>query len=241
MMDYVLLYPKREELRRISLGENGGITKVEYPSEAEPGSYVYARVTMVCKMPYGTPWPDRQFIFILVDAVSRKQLDFSNKFIGYPESIHEEVVKFVMPKESIALELQLRWYDPDQPEMTFGVIEDTYLFSVTATLVSLTVRSFPITGVPVKVDGVEQATPAYYEVSKGPYSVIVPSKFEGRDFEKWEDASTDPLRHINIVASTEITAYYEAIEEEIPWYEKYQKELLIGGAVVIGLLLITSR
>ena len=235
MMDYVLLYP-----RELSpLKENGEITSVEYPPEAKPGALVFVKAIMVCNMPYGTPWPDRQFIFILVNKVTREQLDFSNKFIAYPASTHEEVMTFNMPDESIALELQLRWYDPDRPEMTWGVLEDLYDFSITAILVSLTVRSAPIVGVPVKIDGVEQVTPAFYDVSAGTYRVIVPSRFEGRDFERWEDGSTDPLRIITVLENTVIVAYYEAVEEEEkpPWYEEYAIPLIVAGAAVTWIIL----
>lgn len=234
MMDYVLLYPKREEL-----GFRGEVTDVDYPFEAEQGSIVYVRATMLSKQPIGTPLVETQFLFRLLDAITREELSFRGWFTVYPGTIHRETLTFTMPSESINLELELRYkHDPMDPH---GIVEDTYRFSISVPMAKLTVRSSPITGVPVKVDGVEQATPAYYEVSKGPYRVIVPSRYEERDFERWENDSTDPLRHINIIGDADITAYYEAVavEEEL-WYEKYQKELIIGGAIFIGLLILTS-
>jgi len=105
-------------------------------------------------------------------------------------------------------------------DFTFTVVPLEY--------VKVKIYSEPITGIPVKVDGIEVGfTPVEIEVSPATYKIEVPSEFNRAKFLHWEDETTTPVREIEITYDIELTAFYE-IPPISPW-------IVIAG---IGIILI---
>ena len=79
---------------------------------------------------------------------------------------------------------------------------------------TLTVNSWPITGIEFTVDDVTYTTDWSGLLLEGTHTIVMPTMWatpEGDiyQFDHWEDDSTDPTRVINLTADMTLTAYYE--------------------------------
>lgn len=108
----------------------------------------------------------------------------------------------------------------------------------------LTVKSWPVEGVPVVVDTMPiDGTPVTVEFSPGTYTISVPPTFNQAEFVEWEDGSTDPVRTLDLIVDTELTAYYEKPPAPPP---KVPTKLIAGlavaaTAIAIGVAVATRK
>jgi len=73
--------------------------------------------------------------------------------------------------------------------------------------VEVTIDSDP-TGISFTIDGVAFTTPTSLKLTPGTYHIVFPSSYGDRDFESWEDGSTDYVRDVTIQANAELFATY---------------------------------
>ena len=105
----------------------------------------------------------------------------------------------------------------------------------------LTVKSWPVEGVPVVIDTTEiDGTPVTVEFSPGSYTITVPATFNQAKFVEWEDGSTDPVRVLDLIVDTELTAYYEKPPPKVP--TKLIAGLAVAATVTaIGVAVATRK
>ena len=100
----------------------------------------------------------------------------------------------------------------------------------------LTVKSWPVKGVPVVIDTTEVGvTPVEVEFSPGTYTITAPATFNEAPFVEWEDGSTDPVRVLELIMDTELIAYYEKPPPKVP-----TKLILAGLALALGTVTVVG-
>lgn len=226
--------PLLYEVLQVSEGE---ITHVAYPTTASAGSQVRTEITVYNPQADGVV---TYYLARLINAVTLVELAIAGWFqVNGQHAETYGLINFVMPNQSLACLMELRVVDESYPGR--GRLIDTFgPFTINIALITLTIRSSPISGVPVVIDGVQSVTPAYLDVSEGTYTVIVPSVVEKRSFIRWENNSQEPQRQIIISGPAEITSYYgEPSDGEESFLEKYKYPIL-AGVGLLGLLGVIS-
>ena len=105
----------------------------------------------------------------------------------------------------------------------------------------LTVKSWPVKGVPVVIDTTEiDGTPVTIEFSPGSYTITVPTTFNQAEFVEWEDGSTDPVRVLDLIVDTELTAYYEKPPPKVPT-KLILGVLAVGAVTAVGVVAATRK
>ena len=105
----------------------------------------------------------------------------------------------------------------------------------------LTVKSWPVKGVPVVIDTTEiDGTPVTIEFSPGSYTITVPATFNQAEFVEWEDGSTDPVRVLDLIVDTELTAYYEKPPPKVPT-KLILGVLAVGAVTAVGVVAATRK